>query len=78
MDLLVAHGTSAPFGLSLHELLAHGGEAVGHLYFEASAIVITLVLFGKWLEARANRQTTSAICAVNALRPERTGLFRPA
>ena len=41
-----------------------------HLYFEGSAMVITLVLLGKWLEARAKRQTTSAIRALHALRPE--------
>jgi P-type Cu+ transporter len=35
-----------------------------HLYFEASAVVITLVLLGKWLEARAKRQTTEAIRAL--------------
>ena len=40
-----------------------------HLYFEASAAVITLVLLGKWLEGRAKRQTTEAIRALNALRP---------
>ena len=40
-----------------------------HLYFEASAAVITLVLLGKWLEARAKRQTADAIRALNALRP---------
>jgi Cu+-exporting ATPase len=41
-----------------------------HLYFEGSAVVVTLVLLGKWLEARAKRQTTSAIRALHALRPE--------
>ena len=76
MDLLVALGTSAAFGLSAYELLAHGGDAMGHLYFEASAIVITLVLLGKWLEARAKRQTTEAIRALNALRPETARLRR--
>ena len=40
-----------------------------HLYFEASAVVITLVLLGKWLETRAKRQTTAAISALNALKP---------
>jgi Cu+-exporting ATPase len=70
MDLLVALGTSAAYGISVYELLAHPGEAM-HLYFEASAVVITLVRFGKWLEARAKRQTTDAIRALNALRPER-------
>ena len=66
MDLLVALGTSAAFGLSLW-LWWRG---VPHLYFEASAVVITLVLLGKWLEARAKRQATSAIRALQQLRPE--------
>ncbi|QGZ63712.1 heavy metal translocating P-type ATPase [Paraburkholderia acidisoli] len=70
MDLLVALGTSAAWGVSVYEMLAHPG-AMAHLYFEASAVVITLVRFGKWLEARAKRQTTDAIRALNALRPER-------
>lgn len=78
MDLLVALGTSAAYGLSVYQLLKHGsGEhAMAHLYFEASAVVITLVLLGKWLEARAKRQTTEAIRALNALRPETARLRR--
>lgn len=68
MDLLVAIGTSAGWGLSVWLMLAHGPHA--HLYFEASAVVVTLVLLGKWLEARAKRQTTAAIRALQALRPE--------
>jgi len=70
MDLLVALGTSAAYGISVYELVMHPGDTM-HLYFEASAVVITLVRFGKWLEARAKRQTTDAIRALNALRPER-------
>ena len=70
MDLLVALGTSAAYGLSVYQLLVHGGHGMAHLYFEASAVVITLVLLGKWLETRAKRQTTAAIRALNALRPE--------
>jgi Cu+-exporting ATPase len=67
MDLLVALGTSAAFGLSLWLMLS--GQS-GHLYFEAAAVVITLVQLGKWLEARAKRQTTTAIRALQALRPD--------
>ncbi|MDZ7594457.1 MAG: heavy metal translocating P-type ATPase [Thiobacillus sp.] len=67
MDLLVAMGTSAAYGLSVYLLLSHGDPM--HLYFEASAIIISLVLLGKWLEARAKRQTTEAIRALQALRP---------
>ncbi|SFB82855.1 Cu+-exporting ATPase [Polaromonas sp. OV174] len=70
MDLLVAIGTSAAYGLSVYQLLLHGDHGMAHLYFEASAVVITLVLLGKWMEARAKRQTTAAIRALNALRPE--------
>jgi Cu+-exporting ATPase len=70
MDLLVALGTSAGYGLSVYQLFTHGGHGMPHLYFEASAVVITLVLLGKWLETRAKRQTTEAIRALNALRPE--------
>ncbi|WP_321170257.1 heavy metal translocating P-type ATPase [Pseudoduganella aquatica] len=69
MDLLVAIGTSAAFGLSVYQLLA-SGNAMPHLYFEAASVVITLVLLGKWLEARAKRQTTNAIRALQALRPD--------
>ncbi|WP_080419388.1 heavy metal translocating P-type ATPase [Burkholderia ubonensis] len=70
MDLLVALGTSAAYGLSLWMLLRDPMHP-GHLYFEASAVIITLVRFGKWLEARAKHQTTEAIRALNALRPDR-------
>lgn len=66
MDLLVALGTSAAYGLSIYLLLK--GEH--HLYFEASSAVITLVLVGKWLEGRAKHQTTEAIRALQALSPD--------
>lgn len=75
MDLLVAIGTSAGFGLSLWLWLTAPPGHVPHLYFEASAVVITLVLLGKWLEARAKRQTTAAIRALHALRPDRAHLL---
>ena len=74
MDLLVAVGTSAGWGLSMWMWLAQGA---GHLYFEASAVVVALVLLGKWLEARAKRQTTAAIRALQALRPELAHVLRP-
>jgi len=66
MDLLVAIGTSAAYGLSVYLMLQHGSHA--HLYFESSAVVITLVLLGKWLEARAKYQTVAALHALSALR----------
>ena len=79
MDLLVALGTSASWGLSVWLWLngalsdaannthtAHGPD----LYFESSAVVITLVLLGKWLETRAKRSALQAIGALQALRPQ--------
>jgi Cu+-exporting ATPase len=74
MDLLVALGTSAAFGLSLYHLwlygehAGHGGQ--GHLYFESASVIITLVLLGKYLEAKAKQQTSAAIKALQALRPD--------
>ena len=73
MDLLVALGTTAAFGLSLVTLATAPGA---HLYFEASAAVITLVLLGKHLESRAKRKTTDAIRALMALRPETARILR--
>ncbi len=82
MDLLVALGTSASFGLSVYNLVSgtirlcsghlnasevHRG-AGSPLYFESSATVITLVLFGKWLEDRSKRQTGESIRSLRALR----------
>ncbi len=72
MDLLVALGTSAAFGLSVAMLTEPGA----HLYFEASASVITLVLLGKSLESRAKRSTTAAVRALMALRPDKARVLR--
>ncbi len=74
MDLLVALGTSAAYGLSLYLWWLHGDSA--HLYFESAAVVITLVLFGKWLEARAKFETTAAIRALAALAPKDAAVER--
>lgn len=70
MDLLVALGTSAAYFLSVYlwwlnpEHAHHGG-----LYFESSSVIITLVLLGKYLEARAKNQTSEAIRALEKLKP---------
>ena len=71
MDVLVALGTSAAFGLSLWQMTTGG-----HLYFEASAAVITFVLLGKWLETRAKHGTTQAIRALMDLSPETARILR--
>ncbi len=70
MDLLIAMGTSAAWGLSSWVTLFPGGAAGDHLYFESAAMIITLVLFGKWMERRARRSAASAIRALMDLRPE--------
>ena len=70
MDLLVALGTTAGWLLSVWLWWRAAPGSMPHLYFEGSAVVVTLVLLGKWLEARAKQQTTSAIRALHALRPE--------
>ena len=70
MDLLVSIGTTAGWALSVWLWLSAPEGVMAHLYFEGSAGVITLVLLGKWLEVRAKRQTTAAIRALHALRPD--------
>ncbi|MBW8850275.1 MAG: copper-translocating P-type ATPase [Xanthomonadales bacterium] len=81
MDLLVALGTSAAYGLSVHALGMDVLSSSSHhgmrpLYFEASAAVVTLVLLGKWLEARARRRAGEAIRALQALRPAQARVRR--
>ena len=77
MDLLVALGTSAAFGLSLwRTVFPAGHEAHGGLYYEAAAVVILLVLLGRWLEERAKRGTNAAIRALMKLRPDTAWLER--
>ncbi|MGF7212322.1 Cu+-exporting ATPase [Skermanella aerolata] len=76
MDLLVAIGTSAAWGLSTYLLLtAHPGHTP-HLYYEASAVLITFILLGKWLESRAKGQTATAIRALMDLRPDKARVRR--
>ena len=65
MDLLIAFGSSAAYFLSLADFL----RGAGPLYFEAAALVITLVRLGKYLEGRARRRTVDAIAGLAALRP---------
>jgi P-type Cu+ transporter len=79
MELLVSLGTSAAYGLSLFEMFRHRdlqAHHMPHLYFEASAVVITLVLLGKHLEARAKKKTTAAIESLQELQPEMATVLR--
>ena len=78
MDLLVSLGTLAAYGLSLYlwwDARDHAGHGP-HLYFEAAAVVIALVLLGKWLEAAARRQTSEAIRLLGRLRPALARVLR--
>ena len=69
MDVLVVMGTTAAYVYSWYLLTVLGEAADGELYFEASSVIITLVLLGKYLESRAKRATTSAIRQLMDLRP---------
>ena len=77
MDLLVAIGTSAAYGLSLYLWYSFDGHhGMPHLYFESSAAVLTLVLLGKLLEKRAKRHTTDALRALESLKPTTANVWR--
>ncbi len=73
MDTLVALGSSAAYFYSVALLLL--GMA-GHVYFETSALIITLILVGKFLEARAKGQTSSAIKALMGLQAKTARVLR--
>nr|WP_323135320.1 heavy metal translocating P-type ATPase [Dyella silvatica] len=73
MDVLVVLGTSAAY---IYSAVLTAFSLPGHVYFEASAAIITLILLGRWLEARAKRKTSSAIRALLQLRPKRAKLER--
>jgi Cu+-exporting ATPase len=70
MDVLVALGTGAAWALSVWLWLRGGADATHTLYFESAAVVVALVLFGQWLEARARRRTLAALESLKSLRPE--------
>jgi len=70
MDVLVSLGTTAAWGFSVYQMATVHHMVEEHLYFEASAVVLTLVLLGKFLEERAKASTTRAVRSLMALRPE--------
>ena len=73
MDVLVAMGTTAAYTYSIYLWLI---ADVMHVYFEASAVVITLVLLGKWLENRAKAMTSEAIRSLMRLQPSQARVWR--
>ena len=74
MDVLIALGTSMAYGFSVAVILL--GLPGQHVYFEASAAIITLVLMGKLLEARARGRTSAAIEQLLRLQPARARVER--
>ncbi len=73
MDVLVAMGSSAAYFYSIPVLL---GFLPGHVYFETSAMIITLIRVGKFLEARAKGQTSEAIKKLIGLQPKTARIVR--
>jgi Cu+-exporting ATPase len=79
MDTLVATGAGAAYAWSLAVLLrgdAHAQAGHAHLYFETAAMIVTLVLVGKWLEARARRQAGESLRALARLQPATARVVR--
>ena len=72
MDVLVALGTSAAYFYSIANIVSHSSE----LYFETSAILITLIILGKLLEAAAKGKTSEAIKALLGLQAKTARVFR--
>jgi Cu+-exporting ATPase len=72
MDVLVSLGTTAAFLYSVYEgfFRSHPPGAEPHLYFESSAVIITLVRMGKWLEGRARARAVSALKELRSLQPD--------
>ncbi|HDJ3072139.1 TPA: copper-translocating P-type ATPase [Staphylococcus aureus] len=78
MDVLVAVGTSAAYFYSIYEMIRwlNGSTTQPHLYFETSAVLITLILFGKYLEARAKSQTTNALGELLSLQAKEARILK--
>jgi len=73
MDVLIALGSSAAYFYSLPILF---GWWSGHVYFETAAVIITLIVLGKFLEARAKGRTSEAIKKLMGLRPKTARVIR--
>ena len=72
MDTLIVMGTSAAYFYSVYAVLAKAG----HVYFEASAVLITIVVFGRFLEAKAKGKTGDAIKKLMGLKPKTALVLR--
>jgi len=77
MDVLVALGTSAAYGYSIYQLfIVDIAHHMPHLYFETSAVLITFVVLGKWLEARAKGHSSDAIKRLIGLKAQYATVLR--
>ncbi len=76
MDVLVALGTTAAYALSVYNMINGKIHGMHGLYFESSAVVITLVLLGKFLESRAKRKTNEAVSSLLALKADKVSVIR--
>lgn len=86
MDSLIAIGTSTAFFYSLWRfidyvvkmgsIIGQAGEKIPDLYFETAAFLITFVILGKWLEAKAKGRTSDAIKKLMGLQPKTARLIR--
>jgi Cu+-exporting ATPase len=73
MDVLIAMGSSVAYFYSLFVTL---GRLPGHVYFETSAVIITLIKLGKYLEAKAKGRTSEAIKKLMELRAKTALVLR--
>lgn len=79
MDVLIAMGTTAAYFFSIYNAFfvpVHPGMMMKELYFEASAVIITLILLGKYLEAVAKGKTSDAIRKLMGLQPKTARVIR--
>jgi Cu+-exporting ATPase len=76
MDVLVALGTLAAFWFSVYQTFGLQGHGHGHYYYETAAVIITLILLGKFLEARAKGNASSAIKKLMGLRARTARVIR--
>lgn len=74
MDVLIIIGATAAYVYSLIGMFVYTAHAHDYLFFETTASIITLVMFGNWLEHRTVKSTTQAIDALVQLQPQKARL----
>jgi len=76
MDTLIAVGTSAAYFYSVAVIFAPGLVSMDHVYFDSSAMIVALILFGKYLEAKAKGSTSEAIKRLMGLQAKTARVVR--